>query len=399
MSSVKTVASAITVIIGFAALIAAGTGASIAPSSSVLTTPASVPTQTILPTAATLPTVPFLATLPTTLPSKISLQDSAVSVKPTPNVSLEPIQPSIILSEIQQENQGWNNCGPASLKMVLGYYGRDDTQQEIAAFAKPDSYDVNVSADELVAYARKIGMAGMTRENGATDILKAFLSNGLPVIIETGMTQYGDGWIAHDKVLIGYDDKQFIFMDPLASPNQKVSFDAMDAEWQALNRRYVVVYPSAMEPTVRAILGSEVNDATMYTNAVTRARAEIAANPQNAFAYFNLGTNLNGLQQYQDAAAAFDRARAIGLPWRMMWYQFGPYVAYLSAGRNNDVIALANATLAYADNLEESHYYKGMALNALGQAGAARYEFQSALLYNKNYLGAQRALRRLSTPD
>jgi tetratricopeptide (TPR) repeat protein len=284
--------------------------------------------------------------------------------------------------------------------MALGYYGRNDTQQEIAAFTKPDPKDNNVNADELVAYANNVGMLGMVRENGTIDRLKLLLSNGLPVIIETGVTQSNtDGWIAHDKLLVGYDDRQFIFMDPLGGSDQKVAFETMDAGWRALNRRYLIVYPSDKEAVAQAILSSDMNDTTMYTNAVARARAEIEANPQDAFAYFNLGTNLNGLQQYQEAAAAFDRARALGLPWRMMWYQFGPYVAYLLAGRNSDVIALADATLRTANNLEESHYYKGMALSALGQTRTARNEFQMALRYNRNYRDAQRALQGLSTSD
>ena len=328
----------------------------------------------------------------------LMVSGSPVAAMAVSDVSVVPIQPAVVLSGIEQEYQGWNNCGPASLKMNLGYYGRTDTQQEIAAFTKPNPKDTNVNAGELVAYANKIGMLGLTRENGTVDRLKHLLSNGLPVIIETGVSQRNTGgWISHDKLLIGYDDGQFIFMDPLNGPDQKVPFEAMDSGWRALNRRYIVVYPSDKEAVVRAILGSDVDDAAMFTNAVARARAEIETNPKDALAYFNLGTNLNGLHQYEDAAAAFDRAREIGLPWRMMWYQFGPYVAYLSTGRYGDVIALADATLRTINVLEESHYYKGVALSALGQTDEARSVFQTALRYNQNYLEAQRALQQLST--
>ena len=47
----------------------------------------------------------------------------------------------------------------------------------------------------------------------------------------------------------------------------------------------------------------------------------------------------------EEAAAAFDQARQIGLPWRMLWYQFGPFEAYYETGRYDEVIALADATL------------------------------------------------------
>ncbi len=76
--------------------------------------------------------------------------------------------------------------------------------------------------------------------------------------------------------------------------------------------------------------------------------------------------------QYDNAALAYDQARAIGLPWRMLWYQFGPYEAYYQAGRYDDVVLLADVTLTDRPYFEESYYYKGLALAALGdEAGAA----------------------------
>jgi uncharacterized protein YvpB len=313
----------------------------------------------------------------------------------TYDLSLLPVQPAVLLSGIQQEYQGWNNCGPATLKMNLSYFGRDDTQRQIAAVTKPYSDDKSVSAEELAAYANQVGMGALVRENGTLERLKLLVSNGMPVIIETGyVTASGrEGWMSHFKLLIGYDEKQVIFMDSYAGPDQAVSFETMEANWREVNRRYLIVYPSDREEIVRAIVGDDFDNATMYTHGIERARAELVANPNDAFAYYNLGTNLNGLQQYPDAANAFDQARAIGLPWRMLWYQYGPYVAYLNTGRNEDVIALANATLRTVADLEESHYYKGMALQALGQENAARREFKAALRYNPNYQNAQSALQ------
>jgi tetratricopeptide (TPR) repeat protein len=318
---------------------------------------------------------------------------------PALDASPAPIQPAVLIGGIAEEYQGWNNCGPASLKMNLAYYGRSDTQQAIAAYVKPNPYDVNVTADELVAYARQVGMSALARDNGTRDRLKLLLSNGLPVIVETGQSSSATGgWIAHDKLLVGYDDSQFIFIDPLEGPGQKVAFDAMDADWRAINRRYVLVYPSDKETLVRAILGSDMDDAAMYANAAARARAEIAANPVDAFAHFNLGTSLNGLQQYTEAAAAFDRAQSVGLPWRMMWYQYGPYTAYLATGRYDDVTALANTTLRMTSSLEESHYYKGLALKALGKTSQARAALRAALRVNKNDLDTQSALEQFAVP-
>jgi tetratricopeptide (TPR) repeat protein len=298
----------------------------------------------------------------------------------------------VLLDGINQEYQGWNNCGPATLKMNLSYFGREDTQQEIAAITKPDANDKSVSAQELAGYAQRVGMGAIVRENGSIEVLKQLVSHGLPVIVESGYLP-SSGWMSHFLLLIGYDEQHMTFMDSYAGPNQSASYDTMETRWREVNRRYLVVYPPEKEQAVRAILGDELNDAVMYTRAVERARTELAANPKDAFAYYNLGTNLIGLEDAAAAASAFDQARKIGLPWRMLWYQYGAYVAYLNTGRYQDVIELANNTLHRVANLEESHYYKGMALKSLGQLDAARREFRMALRYNPNYQEAQSALQ------
>jgi hypothetical protein len=60
-----------------------------------------------------------------------------------------------------------------------------------------------------------------------------------------------------------------------------------------------------------------------------------------------LGASLHHLGQEADAANAFDRARKIGLPWRMLWYQFDMFETYLSTGRYQDVLDLAGATVDF----------------------------------------------------
>jgi tetratricopeptide (TPR) repeat protein len=366
-----------------------------------------VAAPTLAPRGAPASAQQGLAAVSSPQPTATSPQPTATPLPlptPTPAVDLTSIQPAVALTGFKHEYQGWNNCGPTTLKIYLSYYGRADTQKEIAAFSKPDWDDKNVSPDELAAYVNANSAATenspelrvLVRQNGTLDRLKLLLSNGFPVQIEGGyVTRSGkEGWMGHYKLLTGYDNAsaQFTLMDSYEGPDLKVAFDAEESDWRQFNRTYLIVYPAEREDAVRAILGEDAVDATMYTRAVERARADIAANPDDAFAHFNLGTSLNGLQQYTAAAAAFDRARVIDLPWRMMWYQFGPYVAYMQTGRYDEVIALANATLRLLDDLEESHYYKGLALRALGKETEALREFTTALRYNRNYQAATQAL-------
>ena len=94
----------------------------------------------------------------------------------------------------------------------------------------------------------------------------------------------------------------------------------------------------------------------------------------------------------QEAAAAYDQARRLKLPYRLLWYQFGPFQAYLDVGRYQDVIDLADANLRSADNLEESYYYRALAHRALGDLAGAEDDLQSTLGYNPLFVPAVRAL-------
>jgi tetratricopeptide (TPR) repeat protein len=124
-------------------------------------------------------------------------------------------------------------------------------------------------------------------------------------------------------------------------------------------------------------------------------QAELAGEPENAFLWFNLGTVYNALREYERAATAFDKARAIGLPWRMLWYQFGPYEAYYQTGRYEDVILLADVTLQDRPYFEESYYYKGLAQIELGEVEAARKNLERAVNFNPNFQPAAEALEAL----
>jgi tetratricopeptide (TPR) repeat protein len=64
-------------------------------------------------------------------------------------------------------------------------------------------------------------------------------------------------------------------------------------------------------------------------------------------------------------------------------------------GRNEEVIALASATLEPTGDLEESYYYKALALARLGRGEEARQALDQALRFNPNYAAAQHALKEL----
>jgi hypothetical protein len=301
----------------------------------------------------------------------------------------------VLLAGAKQEYQLWNNCGPATLSMNLGFHGWKGSQVDAAKFLKPDQEDKNVSPYQMVAYARSVGFNAIERVNGTPELVKALLRVGVPVLIEKGFEPEDDlGWMGHYELIVGFNDlkQEFIAMDSYLGPYQSVPYDQFDKYWRQFDRTYLVVYPNDKAEQVTALLGAQLDDATMWAGSLATAQQEAAANPNDPYAWFNLGTSAVALQDWPNAAAAYDHARQLGLPWRMTWYQFGWFEAYLRTGRYDDVLALADATIKVTPNIEEMFYYKGLALKALGNYDAARSQFELALKYNPNFELARQAL-------
>ena len=371
------------------------------PHPDTLPTPAQVPQIALMPTAtpaamaSPLPLRPSPTLEVAASPTARPLEPTAV---PSPTATPTPALPeAATLTGFIHQYQTWNNCGPATPTMALTYYGRTERQADAAKFLKPDWDDKNVSPNEMAAYVQQSGYGVTVRVGGTLDDLKRLIANGFPVIVEKGFEPEPDkGWMGHYLLLSGYDDTQgvFITQDSYLGPDRKVSYSEIDKYWRQFNRLFIVPYPLDDARRVESLIGPE-NASAMHEKALATAQTEAATDPKDAFAWFNVGTNLTALGRYDEAATAYDQARLAGLPWRMLWYQFGPYQAYYETGRYEDVIALAHATLNVMDDLEESRYWLGMAQLAQGNTDAARREFESALAFNPNFAPAREALENL----
>jgi tetratricopeptide (TPR) repeat protein len=177
----------------------------------------------------------------------------------------------------------------------------------------------------------------------------------------------------------------------------RLPYDEVARLWEAFNRTYVVLYDDARADAVEGILGADLEDATMLAAALEKARVTALDQPRNTFAWFNAGSTLVALERYEDAAQMYDRARRIGLPWRMM-VPVRPVRGVHETGRYDEIISLANATLRNAQ-IEELYYWRGLAQQAKGDANAARESWRRAAELNRNFAPAQEALQALDTPS
>lgn len=323
---------------------------------------------------------------------------------PTPTAA--PRVPTIALTGLRHEWQTWNNCGPATLSYYLSYFGSGLRQEAVRQATRPNKEDKNVNPEELAAFARSQGYRALVRVDGHAELLRTLLTNGLPVMVETWLEPQPNDGMGHYRLITGFDDatREWIVYDSYVSHGIsrsdpyhgiRIPYTEMANLWRVFNRTYLVVYTDEWAPQVEAWLGPALDDTAMWQSAQAQAQAEIAANPRDAFAWFNLGSTLTAMQRYEEAAAAFDQARQIGLPWRMLWYQFGPFRAYAEVGRYDEVLALAEATLATTQEIEELHYWRGRALQAMGQLDAARAAYDRALALNPFFIEAADARRSL----
>ncbi len=121
------------------------------------------------------------------------------------------------------------------------------------------------------------------------------------------------------------------------------------------------------------------------------AQAATEKDPSDAFAWFNVGSNLVYFERYDEANAAYDKARELGLPQRMFRYQFGPFIANFQANRTDDLLALTDYALQRTDMSEETWLWHGWALYRKGDTKGAIENWRKALICPSRLSG--RALR------
>jgi hypothetical protein len=334
----------------------------------------------------------------------------------TPTATLPPIPLAYTLemdTYFSQHNR-WNYCGPANLAMVLSYWGWDGTHDDVARGVRTFNKDKNIMPYELQAFTEDDADMGMIiRVGGDLDTIKHLIAAGFPVIVEKGATfrdiNYNITWMGHYQVLNGYNDAEghFIAQDSYIEPNYIQPYKTLLSEWRSFNYLYMVVYPHNKENDVLNLLGSNKDEQQNYRNALDKAQAEIYEldGVDQFFAMFNYGTNLVQLRDYSGAAKAYDQAFALydalpndsTLPYRILWYQTGPFLAYYYTGRYSDVVekATKNSIEMVRDDepaLEESFYWRGMAEIAMGRKDDGINDFYTCLEYHNGFSPCVQAL-------
>ena len=350
-------------------------------------------------------------TVATPVPTQPAIPTSTVAVSPdvvtlTPPPTATPIPTQAALSGIRYTDQHglWNYCAPATLTMGLSFWGWNGTREDAGQWLKPFEKDKNVMLYEMEAFAtEQAGLSAVLRSGGTPELIKALIAGGFPVILEKGTyireTTTGKvSWMGHYSVLTGYDDltAEWITQDSYYSADYRIKYDELLKEWRAFNYAFLVIYSPDRQSALDAILGPYSDANYSYQQALEMAAADL--NTQQSvdlfFSWFNRGTSLMQLQDYTGAAGAYDQAFQLYpdiekdlRPWRIMWYQTGPYFAYFYTGRYQDLVDLATTTIEAASEpfIEESFYWRARAYEALGNRDGAIADLRTSLEYHPNF--------------
>lgn len=364
-----------------------------------VTLPAPVETLMIVPVEPTEILAPT-TDLATVAAASTTTIVPAATLTPQATETMAPLPATFNLTGVKYEDQHgvWNYCAPTNLSMALTYWGWDGDRLEAGKWLKPIEKDKNVMFYEMEQFVlQNTGLRSIVRGGGTPTLLKRLIVSGFPVLIEKGaFIQDLNGklsWMGHYNLVTGYDDasQEWIVQDSYYQPNFRIKYEKIDSEWRSFNYEFMVVYPGDREAELYSILGPYTNEQWTKENALKMADEQVAsATDAESFfyAYFNRGSALVNLNDFYSAALSYDMAyqfyaeleQAIR-PYRIVWYQTGPYYAYYYSGRYQDLINLADIALASTSEpfLEESYYWRAKANQALGMLNLVEEDVNNCL--------------------
>ncbi len=350
----------------------------------------------------------------------------------TPTATPPPLPETVSLDGVVYVDQHgrWNYCGPANLTMALKFWGWPGNRDDVAKVVKPGvsdpnldfiqrgKFDKNVMPYEMANFViNYTDLNVVTRSGGDITVIKRLIASGFPVLVEKGYYEADYtgkiAWMGHYLFVTGYDETkgEFIVQDAYLKPGKDMRspYQTFIDGWRSFNYLFMVIYPPERETEVFDALGpwGDPTWANQHALEIAEEETQTLSGIDEFFAWFNKGTSHVSLLQYADAAVAYDKAFQLysqlgnddtQRPYRILWYQTGPYWAYFYTGRYQDTINLANTTLYETiaePTLEESLYWRGQAYLALGQTNEAIADFRETVRLNPNFAPGLEILAQL----
>lgn len=314
----------------------------------------------------------------------------------TPIATVAKTEAGKNLSPISHMWQTLNNCGPAAVAMALSYYGYEKTQGEVAQVLRPNPQSRGMSATGIPPYVGQLGLAAVIKINGNLNLLKALVSNNVPVIVSQLVKP--DDTIRHYRLVRGYDDAAGVVIvnDSLLGPNYLIPYDQFVSIWRVLNYRYIPVYRPADEAVIRSIIGADWDNSVMYNRAVQEASRAVEKQPDDGYLWYDLGEDYFNLKNYQKASEAWEKGLQLGLPDSMFWIYWRLASAYNQMGRFDSALKLLAQIPSGEIGYGRLYYERAEAHKGLKQRDQAIADYKAALELDPTLKEAKDALAALT---
>lgn len=133
-----------------------------------------------------------------------------------------------------QETLHESMCGPASLKIVLGYFGVQKEEQELANLS--GKTDLGTTDSSLKSAVESLGFKVDIKNESSFEEIQEWLDKGVPVIVNwfsRGRSDYSDAEVAvgHYSVVTGLDEMNIYLQDPEIGKVRTIKRDDFMRVW------------------------------------------------------------------------------------------------------------------------------------------------------------------------
>ena len=142
-----------------------------------------------------------------------------------------------------QETLHGGYCGPASLKMVLEYWGINKSEEEVAIACNRDP-ELGTHDAALKKTAESNGLKAEVEDNASFNSIQNWLNRRVPVIVNwftRGRSDYSDEEVSdgHYSVVVGLDDEYIYLQDPEIGRLRKLERDDFMRVWFDFKPAYI----------------------------------------------------------------------------------------------------------------------------------------------------------------
>jgi len=142
-----------------------------------------------------------------------------------------------------QETLNAGMCGPASLKIVLGYYGIEKSERELVEMCGHDS-ELGVDDEGIKKVAKNLGFSVEIKNESSFEDIEEWLDKKIPVIVNwftRGRQDYSDSEVAdgHYSVVTGLNEDYIYIQDPEIGKIRKIKKDDFMKVWFDFKGEYI----------------------------------------------------------------------------------------------------------------------------------------------------------------